>query len=349
MRTALRMTVCALGLAVVVPSLARAATYVVTPLKKAQKIGQVLPAALSDSGVVLGTVGILGQGTLAVETNPAFANTADHCGLSGAADNTTITAASPYSIQQFIAGSCAQDLGYVYDVAHNTTAFVTVFDTLETNVTGVSSEGLVVGTYVRSDDVFHGYYMVGGSYGSIDPPHSFGTFVNGISASNEVYGSFKTTNQGDNSSGFLLTSLIDSQIYTIIDGPNAFFTEVNGINTHDQAVGGYYPNITGQGERAFFWQNANMTQFPLTVSTSVATAVNNSGIVAGWYIDLGHKEHGFVWQPATGKVLTVDGPKNTRYIRLTAINNTGSEVTGYYAAGTKTVGFTASCTGAGCF
>ena len=346
MRILLALTACAFGLAAAAPSFANAATYTVAPLKKAQKIGQTYPAMLSDSGVVLGTVGITGVGTLGVETNPAFASTADHCGLSGAADNTTITGASAYSIQEFIVGSCAQDVAYLFDVQHNTTSFVSYPNSLETTLTGSTSDGLAVGTYLDANDVFHGLMYFQGHYTSLDAPGSFGTFVNGINEFNEMYGSFKTVSQGDNTSGFLI---LDFGAYTVIDVPNAFSTEITGLNGSNQAVGGYYPNVNGSSERAFTWQNGAFTLFPLNVKSSVATAINEAGAVAGWYIDLAGKEHGFVWKPATGAVLTVDGPVNTKFIHLTAINNNGSEVTGYYHAGQKTTGFTATCSGTGCF
>jgi len=113
---------------------------------------------------------------------------------------------------------------------------------------------------------------------------------------------------------------------------------------------GLYENATGL-LNAFAWQNGTYVVAPLPAgSSSRATAVNDSGDVAGWYVDTANNEYGFVWNPTTNQVIKVKGPKGSKFLTVTGINNTGAQITGSYNISTgETIGFIGTCSGTGCF
>jgi len=325
---------------------ARAGTYTLNPLKKADKLGDVLPVALTDGGLSVGTVNITGSGSLAYEALPTNLSYQDYCGVNGTADLTQLTSISPYSFSEFVVGDCANQTAFLYNLGSQIGAQVAYPGSFYTVLTGVNGGGIAVGAYLDSQDIYHGFYYLDGSYIKFDPLGSYGTFAQGMNTNSTVFGTYQNAAEGDYNSGFLLDIYGN---YTIINAPNASYTEITGLNSQNQAAGGFFLNQSGAGETAFAWQNGAFTVFPLASKWSRAVAINENGTVAGNYFDASGHQQGFVWQPSTGQVITVSGPAGTKYVTLDAINNQHAQVTGTYVKGHKSIAFTATCSGANCF
>jgi hypothetical protein len=58
----------------------------------------------------------------------------------------------------------------------------------ETTVTGIGSNGEVVGTYADSSDVSHGFVSVGGAYYNIDPPNGSNTRIAAVNGNGTLVG-----------------------------------------------------------------------------------------------------------------------------------------------------------------
>ena len=129
----------------------------------------------------------------------------------------------------------------------------------------------------------------------------------------------------------------------------ATFTELAGMNSTN-VMGGLYESASGS-LYAFAAQIGNYFAAPLPkASSSRATAVNDNGDVAGWYIDSLDNEYGFVWNPVTNQLINVKGPKGSKFVNVTGINNTHAQITGTYQNSTgETIGFIGTCAGTSCF
>jgi hypothetical protein len=299
------------------------------------------PVAITDQGISVGT---LTQGDYAWGYSGAGKQITsyDFCGTSGGADFTYITGISPYSLSGFIVGDCDKPIPFLYNVSTNTVTHLVEPASPQgaSGVQGVSAGGIVVGSYVDSQSITHGYYFVDGNYITFDPPGGSGTFPQGISPDNTVFG-FYNANGVD--TGFLLD---ETGKYTTLKAPGAVSTEVTGLNSHNQAVGNIV--LAAGGYSAFFWQNNTFTIFPYSTTASSASAINENGIVAGSYTDPGGMGAGFVWNPATASMIAVNAPVSNESLVINGINNS-NQITGTYGVSVKPFSFIGSCVGKSCF
>jgi uncharacterized membrane protein len=91
----------------------------------------------------------------------------------------------------------------------------------------------IVGAYIDSGSVFHGFQMTNGQFGTIDVPNSTFTWIAGINPEGDIVGFYNS--QDGNQHGFVLRG----GKFTTVDVPGATFTEGNGINAQGNVVGRY--------------------------------------------------------------------------------------------------------------
>lgn len=338
-------------MAAAMPGVAPAATYKLTPLK-IKPAGEFVPVGISDTGVVPGTY-YTGAGSTVGYAYTSFAGYLfnDFCGGAGAADQTADTAMSPYSTTEFIAGNCGNGQGFVYDLQTAITTPVAYPGPTLTTVNGVNGGGLVVGTYLDSNFVYHGYYLFGSEYIPFDPPGSYATFPAGINTNNVVYGMYQTSSatQSAADSGFTLDIYGH---YTTIAVPGATQTGVNGLNGAGLAVGSFYaPGVEFGYEQAFAWTQGFFYTLPYAnVLTAHVSAINENGVAAGYLQTTSGQTRGFVWKVATGSIITWPAPSSDIIYRVVGINN-ANQVTGWYfnSNTNRYVAFVGNCSGTGCF
>lgn len=91
----------------------------------------------------------------------------------------------------------------------------------------------IVGTYIGSDGVFHGFFRKAENFTTIDVPNSTFTWITGINPEGEIVGFYNS--QDGNQHGFVLR---DGEFITI-DIPGATTSEGNGIDPQGDVVGRY--------------------------------------------------------------------------------------------------------------
>lgn len=93
----------------------------------------------------------------------------------------------------------------------------------------------IVGTYIGSDGVFHGFLRQAGNFTTIDVPNSTFTWITGINPEGEIVGFYN--DKDGNQHGFVLS---DGEFITVdVPVPGASSSEVNGIDPQGDGVGRY--------------------------------------------------------------------------------------------------------------
>lgn len=200
--------------------------------------------------------------------------------------------------------------------------------------TGINDNGQIVGTYYpdpTNQYVYHGFLYSGGSYTTIDYPGSTATSASGINASGQIVGSY--IDQAGNSQSFLDSA---GSFSTIVYPNNPYVTSLAGINTSGQIVGeefnylGQYGFVDSSGSFISITDPTAGPSGPLTY----AMGINDSGEVAGYYIDQAQAVHGFIY--SGGSYTTIDYPGialgSLMGTQITGINNSG-QIIGYGEGG----------------
>src|ERR1700691_1975787 len=114
----------------------------------------------------------------------------------------------------------------------------TAFDypeALATQALGINKAGVIVGYYVDTSLVSHGFgRLPNGTFEKLDYPGSVETLLFGVNNSNQVVGFYSDTDTLDQ--GFLFTS---PDHFTPIDYPGSDMTTAYGINNSGQIVGAW--------------------------------------------------------------------------------------------------------------
>ena len=95
----------------------------------------------------------------------------------------------------------------------------------ETDANDISNNGTIVGFYVDTLGVDHGFSLVGGSFTTIDAPNSSGTLAYGINDNGDIVGWYVDQNSGV-THGFEL----QGTTFTTIDPQGSIFTNCWSIN-----------------------------------------------------------------------------------------------------------------------
>lgn len=174
-----------------------------------------------------------------------------------------------------------------------------------TEATGVDGAGEIVGFYVDSKRVEHGFRGVAGKITTITFPGSTGTRANGIDLNGvNIVGSY--TDSTFTPHGFLLHF---SGKFTTIDVPGAAWTRALSVNTIGTIVGAYADRVgvvhgflDKNGQGAF-----TTLDFPGAVLTEVHSVVNLR-YMAGIFVDSSSVEHGVNGsEVGLGSAITVPG------------------------------------------
>ncbi len=191
---------------------------------------------------------------------------------------------------------------------------------------GVNDAGQIVGEYVDSSGVYHGWELKGTKFTTIDVPGATGTGANGINDSGEIAGGWDGS--GDSQHGFTLIS----GTYTSFDYPGAAATWAWSLNNNGDIVG-YW--VDGSGEfHGFVLSGGTYTSLdpPGSVWT-IPSGIDDAGDVVGAYcttaecIDTLDGMQGFLWSGGVFTTFTIAGATGTA---LEAINDKGVILGGYY-------------------
>jgi hypothetical protein len=217
---------------------------------------------------------------------------------------------------------------------------------------GINNAGTITG-YFGSGAAGHPNqgYTVAPPYGSANftPanfPGSAQTQVIGINNSGVTVGFGSNTNAGggaDSNFGFVN----QGGTYTIVNNPNTpaatpVFNQLLGVNDGNVAVG-FYTDANGANHgytytigAKTFSPNINDPNAGAAAGQGTTTAaINNSGKIAGFYVDAGGVTHGFTY--SNGVFATID-PTGSTFTQLFGLNDNGFAVGDYVDAAGVTHG-----------
>ena len=167
------------------------------------------------------------------------------------------------------------------------------------NINGISSTGVMVGTYFDGKNGgHHGFIWDGKMFTTLDYPGSFTTDAGGINKAGVVVGDYYDLTDVEH--GFIYSK----GTYTSIDVPGAWSTAAAGINGNGDIVGtANYPSAT----TGFMLSNKEYTtiDFPLSEAT-YAAGINDAGEIAGTFQDA-VTTHGFTYANGTYTQIDVGG------------------------------------------
>ena len=177
----------------------------------------------------------------------------------------------------------------------------------------VNSLGQIVGDYVDTNNVRHGFVNTGTTFTTIDFPGSIDTTVTDINSAGDMVGTWgdETVISGEAAGeGKQHGFLFQGGTFTSLDFPGADLTMAFGINASDEVVGVFQAN-TG-GNHGFIWQAGTFTPLNAPVaSTTTLFGVNDGGEISGSYLDASGAEHGLLFSNGVFSTVTVTGAAAT--------------------------------------
>ena len=150
----------------------------------------------------------------------------------------TINYAAQINDQQVIVGVYAKvccDLhGYRYEPAAHQLTPIDYPDAVRTMPLGINNAGVIVGTWLDSTDIYHGFIQQDGTLSPVDVPGAIETTVFTINNAGTIGGYFDDA--GSVRHGFLLRN----GTFTTVDVPGSAETIILGINDLGVIAGAYF-------------------------------------------------------------------------------------------------------------
>ena len=145
---------------------------------------------------------------------------------------------------------------------------------------GINDQGQVVGAYVDSKGIYHGFELSDGKYTAINVPFqgAVDTYAFALNDAGDIVGTWDTGDY-ELSQGFELAG----GVYTQIQFPGAVYTGPSSINSSGEIVGAY---TTSPGPYWLGFSLSGGTYTPINVPGSISTfvsGINDSGELTGWY------------------------------------------------------------------
>ena len=200
-------------------------------------------------------------------------------------------------------------VGYAITIPKASMAFSTInfpaTGVLMTHAFGINSAGDIVGSYLDSAGVEHGYLLKGGTFTQIDYPGALATRASGINVWGDIVGYYYAPPgaSGESMKGFLLSK---GRFTTILfpRHPAAYVSRI----TDDGYIYGCYHDGDASASMHGFVRNPDGTFVGLGVKDSMDNGANAYGSkIVGLYTDLGtNKEHGFI--DTNGSFVSLDVP-----------------------------------------
>lgn len=180
----------------------------------------------------------------------------------------------------------------------------------------------LVGNYVDTANVTHGFIYTGGSFVTIDNPNATETIPQDVNNLGQVVGQYNDANEVTH--GFLWSN----GAFTTVDFPGAVATFADGINNAGSIVGSYMDS--SQNSHGFIFSGGTFSTFDAPGATGTQLAgINNANHLAGTFTDaLG--THAFLLTDSG--IVTINAP-NSSTTFANDLNNADELVGTYYPTG----------------
>jgi hypothetical protein len=206
----------------------------------------------------------------------------------------------------------------------------------DTQLLGINYSDQIVG---YSNAAANGGFQLNlpNSFVPVNYPGSTMTQVYGIGGAGRLSGSY--VDPSGVTHGFFRSI---QGVYSTADAPGAAFTQIRGFNLSGQVAGYSSTDPTGMTNDQAFILNPNHTfdylgsLLPAGTVSSVATRINNNGIITGYYVDSSGSTHGFVGTSTQLSTFDVPGATLTQVLNT---SNVGQRVGDFIDANGVTHGF----------
>ena len=193
-------------------------------------------------------------------------------------------------------------LGFLRTPDGTITTFKAVDNAHSTQPQWINSSGVITGYYWDNNDVIRGFVRdAAGTVTTFDAPgargdKNAGTLPCCINAQGAVIGFCSSCQTGIG--GWVRAA---DGTFTSIDVPGAYQTKPFGINDKGEIVGSYNDSEGGLDHTHGFFRSADgkITTFDAPDSGQITTAdaVNNKGVIVGYYSGPNNGWHGYIRQP----------------------------------------------------
>jgi hypothetical protein len=164
--------------------------------------------------------------------------------------------------------------------------------TIETLAFGINDSGVVVGSYLDSAAIYHGYMYQAGAYVSFDPPGSTATAAASITDDGIVCGNY--TDASGQTHGFTMSG----GAFTVYDYPEAASSVVVGVGPGGEVVGNWTDSTNTQHGFVNLGGSYYTIDKPGGSATTIA-AVSSKGSLVGYFTE--GQERGFIARCPTGQ------------------------------------------------
>jgi len=215
----------------------------------------------------------------------------------------------------------------------NSKSVFTSFDfpgSTNTQATAITPSGEIVGRYISSDGIQHGFVLSNGAFTSLDVPGASFTDAAWINARGEIVGTYTLAGETQGHA-----YVLSGGTFTTIDFPPGDVNTTGfGISNAGDVVGvGFVDSDFNDGQGYLFRHNEfTVIDLPGAKGTFPTMVIDSLRIV-GAYVDTNLVFHGF--SLSKGVFTTIDFPSST-FTWITGINPEGEMVGFYYdQAGNK--------------
>ena len=194
---------------------------------------------------------------------------------------------------------------------------------IQSRAYGVNDSNQVVGWYIDSSNVTHGFMFSKGKFTTIDPPGATLTNAWSINKAGVIVGAFT------DSSGVFHGFIDNAGTFTTFNAPNgAILTEFTGINNKNQMTGIYDDSAATEHGFTLVGKTFTDVTFPgVGVAVTATDRLNDSGEIVGlWGTSNSGPFQGYSRKGT--KYTTINFPASTE-TRCRGLNNAG-EIVGRY-------------------
>ncbi len=191
--------------------------------------------------------------------------------------------------------------GFIYD--RNTQAFTILRypGSQLTSPAGINNAGVIVGTIQQASPFTdNAFILQNGQFAVIAVKGSQSSFATGINGNGDIVGDFM------DSSGAYESFVLSTGELRKLGVPGVPSAIIIGMNDNNVAVGVYEPSSGMVPQAGFVYSGKKFQGLVIFHRTafSYAACVNDSGIVAGYYVGVDGNSHGFVWTPSSDTTIS---------------------------------------------
>jgi probable HAF family extracellular repeat protein len=169
-----------------------------------------------------------------------------------------------------------------------------------TAIFGINNAGAIVGSYVDSGGVRHGFRRVGGKVTTLDDPNGTDTYCFGINKAGAIVGYYAT------STHTAQAFLYQKGKFTDIGPAGSTGSQAIGINDHGDVNGNFGDS---KGSHGFLLKGGKYSTLdvPGAQNGTLGGGINNAGLMTEVWLDSSFNSHSSLYNGKTYKTIDIPG------------------------------------------